>query len=231
MGSGDSTGARPSSTVRSMAEPTLDYARQRRSRRFQWTVALLILSACAVGYVGKLCWHAIGEPLLWRLHVARQQQDAAAIPWPGLNFPPAADAPSEKRRPEDDRGDALLQSSLGSAPQGQTLFFGEAGSDTQPRYLLLTVTRTESHPVGSVTLVARLLAPASSWKAPRLLGDTQILPLLTYRRGFTIDPVMRSPSNPSLFLLTGRSDDVPFRFELSVDGRHRVELVEDRSSK
>jgi hypothetical protein len=128
--------------------------------------------------------------------------------------------------PEDALFEQVFRLQTGGRPGGQALYFGEAGEDENRVYLGISLWRGAMDPVSSLTLVTRVFQPASAWRRPEQRGATQILPLLTFQQACQIDPVVRDAENPYLFILTGRCDGRPFRFELSVGAKGDVVLVE-----
>jgi hypothetical protein len=217
-----------------MTNATLNYALPSR-RRITRPMVLLVISAVAVAIVGKLCWDKFVEPVRKRMEVARSFETSASRFWVGLEYPPAS-RQSQSGQPASNpmraisqelELKAMLPQASGIFPQGSVLFFGHVGNGGNRRYLLLTVNRTDTEQVASVTLVARVYSAATLMQSPRQMGDAAIVPFLTFREGYKVDPVATSQDNPLLLVLTGTRDGAPFRFELSIDGSDRIHLVED----
>lgn len=203
---------------------SLDYAPPRHSHPHRRVIAL-VLSAVAVGWVGKLCWEKFAGPAHARRVYVRAQNAALTHSWQAVEFTQEKPRSSGVALPGQNSNESLAQSLFGSRFMGVPLYYGQLDD----RHVFLTLNRTEATPVSSLTLVLRSFSPATMFTPARESSDAQILPLITYRSTCRVDPVRYSPMNKLILVLSGNRDGTPFRFELSLDRENRARLVEDTS--
>lgn len=210
-----------------MPDVALNYAPPVRRRRHRAVIAL-ILSAVATGVVGKLCWDKFSGPVKRHLSLIHVQRDLAKSPGQSISIADASKPPTITDK-QFVFNTMNAHVGLGDSPQFVDWYHGPIGPDDRKRVLCLEISPTPLSPQSAITLVARVYSQASLFSAARQHAGPQYLMLGTYRSTVTFDAPTRSATDPSLLVLTGKRDDVPFRYELSLDGKETLQLVEDTS--
>lgn len=188
----------------------------------------LIVAAVAVGVVGHLCWRKFAGPVGVHLQLLSLQKDTTVPAGTAIIRPLQSGLRVHRPIAEQllqDKCEILTQ----SRNSGNAFYYGPVGSGASRRFVFLALSRTESSPVSSVTLVVRTFTVASLLSPLRETGDAQILPFFTYRGQFRIDAPAISTLNPRVLVLTGTSDQTPFRYELLFDANDRVSLIRDEA--
>lgn len=201
----------------------IDYARERRGR-IRWPLIATIGAAIALGVVAKLSWDRWAEPMRARIALSNFLKTESTRPWDGLRFPTTQAVTAGGKSAQDREGELISQLLTGGTPEGSTLFFGRTADGE--RFLLISLVRTDTSPIRSLTLVTRLFSAPGAFETAHQLGDAHIMPLLTFSNSFSVSPVERADAARDLLVLSGTRDGMPFRFELSIDRANKVNLIE-----
>ncbi len=210
-----------------MPEVTLDYALPSRNRR-RITIALVV-SAIAVGTVGKLCWDKFAGPVRTHFDLLQSQRRLEQRSGQSITL-------NARKGTLLVTDQAFARSALDyhtAMSDGRALmdyYHGPIQCGGRERVLCLEISPTWLQPTSTVTLVARVYTKASLLSGARAPQNAQYLTLGTFKTSFDFDMPELSATNRSILVVSGARDGTPVRYEISIDGRDNVTLVEDAAA-
>jgi hypothetical protein len=216
---------------------TLDYAepsrdQRTRQRRRMW-IAALVLSALAVGLVGRGLYGRLKSAIAARVEAVGAQRQVDQLAQIGQSFTyfigdfvegPTPSAASQAVGPAAVR---FLAPHLSLPPLSSAIAITRMENshrDSRVACVLIDFHSPYAFPDARVSLIVYVRKPASK------LGDIPGAPvpntLLLTRFGklFQLDPPALDPNDARRLLLKGTIDNVPFAYELTLDANDRPAL-------